>query len=277
LMAWGWVGLGLIAICWPLNWLLPGPRTHLLFFPLWLGLILVLDSLVFQRKGSSLLSRDPARFAGLFLLSVPLWWFFELLNRRVQNWHYVGGSFAPLEFFCLASLAFSTVIPAVLEASELVSSFLKKPLLQSWRMTVHPALGWGMIGVGLITLALLLLWPRYFFPLLWISPLLIVEGINYMAGYKSLIVYLQRGEWRPVLALFGGVLICAFFWEFWNYWSWPKWVYTVPFFDFLHVFEMPLLGYLGYLPFALTVCSFVHLVQGAMRWPGHYLRLLPEG
>ncbi len=274
---WGWIGLGILAVCWPLNWLLPGPRTHFLFFPLWLGLILVMDSLVFRRKGSSPLSRDPAMFVALFILSAPFWWLFELLNRRVQNWHYVGVELHPVVYFLLASLAFSTVIPGVLEASELVSSFLKKPLLTGWKMTVHPALGWGMMAGGIITLLALLLWPRYFFPFIWICLFLIAEALNYMLGHKSLVVYWQRGEWRPTFALFGGVLICAFFWEFWNYWSWPKWIYTVPFFDFLHIFEMPLLGYGGYLPFALEIYSFYNLVQGLMRWPGHYVRLLPEG
>jgi len=33
----GWVGLVLVAVCWLLNWMLPGVRTAYLFFPLWLG------------------------------------------------------------------------------------------------------------------------------------------------------------------------------------------------------------------------------------------------
>ena len=37
----GWLGLFLLAVCWPLNWTLPGLRTAYLFFPLWLGYILV--------------------------------------------------------------------------------------------------------------------------------------------------------------------------------------------------------------------------------------------
>ena len=39
----GWLGLLLVAVCWPLNWTLPGNRTAYLFFPLWLGYILVVD------------------------------------------------------------------------------------------------------------------------------------------------------------------------------------------------------------------------------------------
>jgi len=32
--------------------------------------------------------------------------------------------------------------------------------------------------------------------------------------------------------------------------------------DFLHVFEMPLLGYLGYLPFAWELFAIYHFVIG---------------
>jgi hypothetical protein len=35
----GWLALLLLALCWPLNWTLPGVRTAYLFFPLWLGYI----------------------------------------------------------------------------------------------------------------------------------------------------------------------------------------------------------------------------------------------
>jgi len=53
----GWLGLGLLAVCWPLNWTMPGMRTAYLFFPLWLGYILVVDALVLKRTGSSLWRR----------------------------------------------------------------------------------------------------------------------------------------------------------------------------------------------------------------------------
>src|SRR5438270_4348769 len=53
----GWIGLLLLAVFWPLNWLLSGMRTAYLFFPLWLGYILVIDALVERRSGTSLLNR----------------------------------------------------------------------------------------------------------------------------------------------------------------------------------------------------------------------------
>ena len=94
----GWLGLFLLAICWPLNWTLPGLRTAYLFFPLWLGYILVVDALVGWRAGASLWTRSRRGFILLFFLSAPAWWLFEVINRRTGNWEYLGaGTFTPLE------------------------------------------------------------------------------------------------------------------------------------------------------------------------------------
>ena len=51
----------------------------------------------------------------------------------------------------------------------------------------------------------------------------------------------------------------------WNYYSYPKWVYHVPLFGFLRVFEMPLLGYLGYVVFAWELFALYHLLAGVSR------------
>jgi hypothetical protein len=67
----------------------------------------------------------------------------------------------------------------------------------------------------------------------------------------------------------GGGLCCGLLWETWNYWAGAKWVYTVPFVGFLKVFEMPILGFVGFLPFSLeayvmTNSAFV-LFEGIKR------------
>jgi hypothetical protein len=48
----------------------------------------------------------------------------------------------------------------------------------------------------------------------------------------------------------------------WNYYSDPKWIYKIPFVDYAYIFEMPALGYLGYLPFALELFALYHLITG---------------
>ena len=80
---------------------------------------------------------------------------------------------------------------------------------------------------------------------------------------------LQHGDWPPVAALSLGALICGFFWEMWNYYSYPKWIYHTPGAQFLHLFEMPLLGYAGYIPFALELFALKNFI-----WPrGAQLKL----
>ena len=77
--------------------------------------------------------------------------------------------------------------------------------------------------------------------------------------------YERFGRQRPVVALALGALVCGFFWEMWNVYAYPKWVYRTPGVQFWHVFEMPLLGYVGYPPFALELFALLHLVSGRRR------------
>jgi len=91
---------------------------------------------------------------------------------------------------------------------------------------------------------------------------LILDPINAWLGHRSILNYTTQADWRPVWALWLASLICGFFWEMWNYYSYPKWFYQVPFVDSWYVFEMPLLGYLGYLPFSLELFAVYHLVVG---------------
>jgi hypothetical protein len=114
---------------------------------------------------------------------------------------------------------------------------------------------------------LLMIWPRLFFPFTWTFMVLVLAPINAWLGHRSLFDWTKKGDWRPFVSLGLGVLVCGFFWEMWNYFSFPKWVYSVPYLGGLPLFEMPLAGYLGYIPFALELVSVVYLVLGLMGSP----------
>jgi len=274
---WGWIGLVLVALFWAVNWSWPGLRTHWAFFPLWLGYSLTVDALVFQRKGSSMLSRSPGAYARLFLFSAPAWWLFELLNLRTQNWSYVGRqTFTDLEYFIMASVSFSTVMPAVFGTAELLTTFNWLGRMRSGpKIAPRQPIVRGLFIVGWLMLGLLLLWPRYFFPLMWLSVYLILEPLNVWLGHRTLMEHTAEGDWRPILALALGGLTCGFFWEMWNFYSYPKWVYHVPFVGFWHVFEMPLLGYGGYLPFSWELFALYHLAVGVLglKEKGDFVRI----
>jgi len=265
--AWhGWLGLTLVAVFWTLNWNLEGARTHWGFFPMWLGYCLTVDALVYLRRGTSLFTRSWRKYVGLFLVSAPVWWIFEIVNWRLQNWRYEGGElFTPFQFWAWATLSFTTVIPAVFGASELAASFgfLQRlgrgPLIRPTRLTAL-----AFFAAGLLMFALMSAWPRLFFPFVWISIYFMMEPLNVWLGHRNLARWTGVGDWRPVLTLWVGVLITAFFWEMWNFFSYPKWVYSVPWGGCCKIFEMPLLGYGGYLPFALELYAIYHLVAGLL-------------
>lgn len=275
----GWVGFSLLVIFWILNWALTGPRTHWGFFPLWLGYCLAIDGLVVRRTGTSLLTRSPRKYLGLFLVSAPVWWLFELLNLRTQNWIYIGAEiFSPFEYAFWTTLSFTTVVPAVFGSAEFFASFdFLKRLKPGLRIGTDQRTTVAFFIVGWVMLLLLLLWPKIFFGFIWLSLYFILEPLNVWLGNRSLADWTQTGEWRPVISLWLGVLLTAFFWEMWNYYAYPKWVYQVPLADWFHIFEMPLLGYGGYLPFALELYALYHLVMG---WFGDknsdYIKVMPD-
>jgi hypothetical protein len=105
-------------------------------------------------------------------------------------------------------------------------------------------------------LAAIGIWPDYLFPLLWLSPLFVITSLQRLRGHRTIFAPLAEGNWRHVALLALSALICGFFWELWNVRSFAKWIYTVPFVGRFRVFEMPILGYTGYLPFGLE-CAVV--------------------
>ncbi len=260
----GWVGIGLALIFWAVNWNLPGLRTYWAFFPMWLGYCLAVDAIVLYRTGTSLLTRSWRKYAGLFLISAPAWWIFEAINYRLMNWQYIGAEhFSQGAYAFWATICFSTVIPAVFGTAELVASFgWIQRFRHGPRIPIHGIFPVLFFISGFAMFILMLAWPNIFFPFIWISLYFLIEPINIWRKNRHLGFWVGRGDWRPVAALWVGVLITAFFWEMWNYFSYPKWVYHVAWGGAFHLFEMPLLGYLGYLPFALELFALYHLVMG---------------
>jgi hypothetical protein len=260
----GWIGISFVAVFWYLNWNLEGLRTNILFFPLWLGYILTVDAIVYLRKGTSLFTRSKKKFISLFLISAPAWWLFELINWQTQNWFYDGRQFfTNSEYALLATISFSTVIPAVFSTAELVSTFKwteKFKLKKQYKINRATLL--KMILAGIIMLGLIMLFPKYFYYLEWTAVYFIIDPINYKLKNHSLLGYIEKGNWKPVIALSAGALICGFFWEMWNYYSYPKWIYNTPMVNFLHVFEMPLAGYIGYIPFAWELSAIYNFTLG---------------
>lgn len=268
--AYGYVGAALNVAAWICSWGRIGPWNYT-FFPLWFGFILFLDGLNYARKGSSPLSRSVPRFVSLFFFSMPFWWAFEGFNHFVQNWHYIlDQHYTPLAYFLLSTLAFSTVLPAVMEIAELLVAFKAlRPHLGPDE--VGPRVPRGMLALflalGVLTLVLPIAFPRYAFGLIWLVLIFVLDPINNIARRKSILGHLYAGDWRILLLLPLAALCCGFCWEMWNYFALPKWYYTVPFFDsWPHYFEMPLPGMLGYLPFGVELFVMYQFLLMVLGW-----------
>jgi len=261
---WGYIGLLTGLLSWTLSWTrfswFSCLQIHT-FVPLWLSYILVVNALTKKRTGNCLMTGQPRAFLFLFPISATFWWFFEYLNRFVQNWYYVEViKFTPLEYFLLASASFSTVLPAVLSTREYLLSFpfFEKAFDNYVRINPKysklPAFIFFVTsGVGL---ACICSFPNYLFPLLWVSPLIFIVSLQVMNNEKHILSDLSEGRWSMVVASSVSALICGFFWEMWNFFSLAKWIYAIPFVHRVQMFEMPLLGYAGYLPFGLE-CAVI--------------------
>jgi hypothetical protein len=260
---WGWCGIVLGLVSWILAWnrfpWFSEYQAHT-FAPLWMAYILTVNGFTCRRTGTCLLRRRPVSFLLLFPASAGFWWFFEYLNRFVQNWSYTGADFAPDEYFLFATLSFSTVLPAITATREWLLSFswwngayehffpvrISSP--RFFAATLLAASGTGLFLLGV--------YPNHLFALLWVSPLLILVSLQVLLKETHIFSPLKVGDWRFVLASALAALLCGAFWEMWNFLSLAKWVYHIPFVQRFHVFEMPILGYAGYLPFGLE-CSVV--------------------
>ncbi|MGD9042869.1 MAG: hypothetical protein PVG06_04105 [Desulfobacterales bacterium] len=260
---WGWLGLLIGAMSWILAWTrfnwFAGLQPHT-FTPLWLAFIIVINGISYRRTGNCMMLDRPVYFLLLFPTSAAFWWFFEYLNRFVQNWFYIGPEFSAWEYFWYATLPFSTVLPAVLGMRDWILSndWLRNTFGHFGPLHIpHPkilaaltlvASASGLAGIGV--------WTNALFPLLWVSPLLIILSLQTLMGEGHILSELTAGNWSMLVAAALAAIICGVFWEMWNYYSLAKWRYSIPFVHRYQVFEMPLLGYAGYLPFGLQ-CAVV--------------------
>ena len=88
------------------------------------------------------------------------------------------------------------------------------------------------------------------FPWCMVAPLLITS-LQLIHHESTIFSGTVHGDWRMLWAAAVAALICGCFWEMWNFYSPARWEYAVLFVHGATLFQMPLLGYAGYLPFGL--------------------------
>jgi hypothetical protein len=268
----GWVGLGVIVAA-EAALAAREPLLSRWFTPVvWTGYVLLADALAARLSGRSYLTTTRDEGVLVAVVSVAGWWLFEWYNaprfwRGGDDlwglwWHY--HDLEPNLFLRRVGYdwAFATIFPALfLTAAVLRATAFRRARIRPWRPSEGVLRAMVVVGAVAASLPLLVV-SAWLVPLVWTGLVLFLEPLNSRAGRPSWLGDLARGDASTLLALLASGLVCGFLWEFWNYWAATKWTYTVPYPPRTKLFEMPVLGYLGFLPFALECYAMYHWARG---------------
>lgn len=224
----------------------------------WWSYIIFVESLLHRRGGNALFYSDPVKFLVRLPLSVTVWLVFEAFNFRLQNWHYLN---LPIDLptrWLGYTVSYATVLPAIFTTCALFDHLGLFNAVQRPPLPKPERLYGPFYAAGFACCLLPLLWPRFFFPLVWFATFFLLEPLNHRRALPSLLHDWSRGAVRRTCLLLLSGLCCGFLWESLNFWAGAKWFYTVPYVGFLKIFEMPILGFLGFPLLALECYAMVN-------------------
>jgi len=229
---------------------------------IWYGYIFLIDGIVYIFKGNSLIINKTKRFIILTTLSFGFWLIFEFYNEFLGGWYYANLPEPHFLARIIGYLCFSSIVPAVFETADLIKQL---HIFKEMRihMPVNIILIYSLIAIGLICLIIPYFFPSpYMWMFVWTGFILLLDPISYLFhNEKSIIMLIKKRKLNTILSLFVAGYICGFLWEFWNYWAYTKWYYTVPILENIKIFEIPVLGFLAYGPFAWELYVMYNFVK----------------
>jgi hypothetical protein len=238
----------------------------------WWPYIIFIESFLYRRGARSILFENPRRFLLLLPLSTTVWLVFEALNFRLSDWHYINIPSETIVRWVGYPVAYSTVLPGIFSTKALLEFMGVLKNSKTAPLANPKKLYKPFIITGAVFLILPLVWPDYFFPLVWGSFIFLLEPVNHRAGAPSLLGEWEKGSLRNFYLLLLSGAVSGLLWELWNFRAGAKWIYTVPHVGFLKIFEMPLFGFLGFPPFAvecyaLTAAFFLLISKIGQKYP----------
>ncbi len=225
----------------------------------WTGYILLMDHINQRLSGRSLIMDRRRDFFLMIPLSIVCWAIFEVYNLHLGNWIYLELPENLWVRYLGYGWSFATIFPGIFQTVHFVENtgiFRGLSSLKPCRLEKSFGV---LLPAGTLFLLVPLLLPgsaaKYLFGLVWIGFVLVLEPLNHRLGFRSLIGELGRGDYSGMANLMAAGIICGLLWEFWNYWAVTRWIYILPFPIGFKYFEMPILGFLGFLPFAVECYS----------------------
>src|SRR4030043_762553 len=257
----GILGIIALVVSWTLHFEKVEPFYSWFYCFAWWSSILAIDGVVYWRKGNSLILNRTKEFFLMIPWSIFIWLIFEAANLSLENWYYIRLPPSTFERWPGYAIAYGTVLPGIFETTEFLESMglfkkskVKNIIISSEKHSV-------LILLGVVCLVSSVLIPQYFYSMIWVGFIFLLDPFNYRFGGSSLLKDLEEGNPRKTYLLLIAGLICGFLWEFWNFWALSKWVYTVSFFEKAKGFEMPFLGFLGFPPFAVQAYVMVNTLS----------------
>lgn len=225
----------------------------------WTGYVLLADALVYKLRGRSLFVSDRRELLVVAAVSITAWWLFEFYNapRFWRSdlelwWHYHNLEPNPYLRRVGYDWAFATIFPALFLTAELFNATLFRRWLELRPVRLTKPVLFLLILVGAFGAIIpFVVISEWLVPVVWLSLIFLLDPVNSFRGWPSITGDLARGDLCRLFSLLAAGGVCGVLWEFWNYWVVTRWTYTVPYLGNVKLFEMPVLGYLGFPPFAV--------------------------
>lgn len=225
----------------------------------WTGYILLMDEINYRLGGWSLIMDRRRIFVLMIPISIACWSIFEVYNLHMKNWEYLNLPENMWVRYIGYGYSFATILPGIFQTYYfLVHINFSRRFRSLKRRSLDGSFAY-LVLTGVAFLVIPLITPeavsKYLFGAVWVGFILLLEPINHRLGFRSIIGDIEDGNYATMVDLFAAGIICGLLWEFWNFWAVTKWIYTLPFPVGFRIFEMPALGFLGFLPFAIECYS----------------------
>jgi len=271
LPVYGWLGLAVILISQAAVFARIEPFYHWHTPIAWTAYILLADAIVWKRRGNSWIRNNPSELLFVACASVPLWVLFELYNKySIYSWYYIGLPELRLVRYLGYVWSFATITPAIFQTADLVSSLRdRRANPRRGEAPIPQRLGataWAVVAAGAAMVVIpIFVHSPYLAASVWLGYIFLLDPLNARAGGESILADWRAGQPGRLINLLIAGLVCGVIWEFWNYWVAAKWIYNVPILSDVKIFEMPILGFGGFPPFAVE-CFVMYVAVRRVFW-----------
>lgn len=225
-------------------------------FAAW-SLVLLTDNLAYRIRGRSLLVSRTPEFLVLAAWSLALSGLLELLNLRLEAWHYLNQPSTLSTRWTGRILAWASVLPSLFVMTELLEAFGLFRGLRSGTFKTGPAVIKGFYAAGALLFCLALAVPGSLWPAALPAVFFLAEPLNLRLGLPSLLREWEGGLPGKTLRLTAAGLVCGLLWSLWNKAAGASWVYNLP----APLSGMPGAVYAGFPVFSLAAYSLYSLAS----------------